>query len=156
MPDALDDTPLRVARRALRTAVQIWVEAHVDELTQRLPGPPTRSFIAQWVREALIPEALDEGIAAVVACYSDGLVAPNPPIPTHGCYVYRLLGHDGCLLYIGSSRHLSARIRQHRRDRGDLIAHVTWDQYDTEADMLQGEVDAIHDELPPLNFRDVG
>jgi hypothetical protein len=77
------------------------------------------------------------------------------PIPPKGWYVYRLYADDTRLLYVGSTRNPSARLRAHRRRWPSLISVVHWEWHPDELSMLTAERSAIADEMPAFNYRDV-
>lgn len=72
------------------------------------------------------------------------------------CYVYRIYSGDE-LLYIGSSRNVKRRIREHKAERPEMFSAAT--RYDmqgpyTEPTAREVEIVAIQQEQPRFNRRD--
>lgn len=80
----------------------------------------------------------------------------SPRPPRRGCYLYRLWGPDGRLVYVGVSRCLADRLKAHRRRWDETVwTKATWESQPDVASMFAAERRAIEDEMPPLNVAGV-
>lgn len=128
----------------LRRAAREWIEQHGDPFTDD-HCPTSQNTFLPLAETAFLTELM------AWREIHNPPVPPEPKVPSSGFHVYRLWAADGRLLYVGSSMALRARLKRHRDKWGDLIASVTWDEYDDARSMLDAERLAIQSELPALN-----
>lgn len=82
-----------------------------------------------------------------IHCQGTGIIIPND-VPT----VYRQYDRAGNLLYVGMSRRLRNRIKQHRRSPWwSEITKISYRRYQSEGQALDAEAEAIAVESPKYN-----
>lgn len=149
----------QTGKRAAAMAALLATSAEADDLAESaiyLP-PDERELVMQRVREIRL-----SGIRAASPPPRPPRLPASPPppklpgTPTTGFYLYRLWAAHDRLLYVGVSAALRDRLRSHHRRLGDLIDHVTWEEYPDALSMLDAESEAIREEDPALNRAGVG
>lgn len=77
-------------------------------------------------------------------------------VPDRGYFVYRLYDADDRLLYVGMSRRVRSRLREHYASRGGYVDHHNLTECANEAEMVALERLWIQSMHPPLNDVDNG
>ena len=79
---------------------------------------------------------------------------PTAEEPDRGYFVYKLFGANDRLLYVGMSRRLRSRLRQHYAERAGYVIRHEVIVCSSEREMVELEAELIRTLHPPLN--DIG
>lgn len=102
-------------------------------------------------------QLFEDAIPEVEAAEVDLGVVVEPALaeePDRGYFVYKLFGANDRLLYVGMSRRLRSRLRQHYAERAGYVIRHEVIVCSSEREMVELEAELIRTLHPPLN--DIG